>query len=336
MPADSHTVQPTITPIPYHQISTGDNDRTVFRPEDLQTLADSIAAEGLIQPITVRPLYHCPRCRQITCTGDRPTEYCDCAGATWPAVYQIVAGERRWRAIGLLAWPTVPAIIRDLTDQQASAIMLIENVHRVDIDPIDEARAYQKRLDQFDWTIAHLARTAKVTPKRIQARLSLLHLIPDVQRLVQQNIVGVQFGECMADLDRNRQFIAFRYLNTSERPLLREFRAICNRLRAEQAQDTMFNLDFFITQTLDDHAASRTAWQQPVFPVDGAIPKMRRVGSIGLSIETYIHELLTNPDPHLQAIAPIIGSFYQAILEAGFAYPPHGPSPLRSGSQLRP
>ena len=327
---------PIVSMIPYAQIVRGDNDRTVFRQEDLQALADSIASEGLIQPITVRPLYRCQRCRQIIHAGDRITEYCDCAGATWPAEYQVVAGERRWRAIGLLGWATIPAIVRDLTDQQASAIMLVENVHRVDIDPIDEARAYQKRIDQFEWSVAQMARVAKVSAKRVQARLGLLHLIPDVQRLIQQGIVGVQFGECMADLDANRQLIAFRYLNTSERPLLREFRAICNRLRSEQAQESMFNLDLFVVQALSDHEAERSAWQQQVFPVDDTLPKMRHAGSIGLSLETYIHELLTSPDARLRAVAPVIGRLYQSMLEAGFAYPPHGPSPLRSGHQVRP
>lgn len=115
--------------LPYAQVQPGQNDRTVFRPEELEALAASIQADGLIQPITVRPT-----------PGGR---------------FEIVAGERRYRAIGLLGWETVPAIVRDLTDEQASTIMLLENVHRVDIDPVDEARAYQSRIDRFDHVPRH-------------------------------------------------------------------------------------------------------------------------------------------------------------------------------------
>lgn len=301
---------PTIQHLPYASIVAGQNDRTVFRADDLESLAASIQADGLIQPITVRPL-----------PGNR---------------FEIVAGERRYRAIGLLGWHEVPAIVRDLTDEQASTIMLLENVHRVDIDPVDEARAYQSRIDRFGWTPAQVARKANVSARRVSARLGLLRLVDDIARLVQQGIIGIQYAEEMCDLDVNRQRIAFRYLNSSEKPLLREFRAVCAKLRAEQAQECLFDLESFFVQTIATHEAERSSWQKQVFPVDPTVPPMQRAGSIGLSFETYIHQLMTSGDERLIALAGIVGSIYQSLLQTGMAYPPHGPSPLRTGLAVRP
>jgi hypothetical protein len=119
-------------------IVPGDNDRQAFEPVALQELADSIAAHGLAQPITVRPI----------------------AGG----LYQIVAGERRFRAMQLLGWERVPALVRDLDDRQASAIMLVENLNRVDLNPIDEARAYSKRMTEFSWAVSDIAHFGKLHP----------------------------------------------------------------------------------------------------------------------------------------------------------------------------
>ena len=105
-----------IANIPVSSIAAGNNDRKEFDPVKLEELAASIAAHGLAQPITVRPL-----------SGLIPG-------------FEIVAGERRFRAISrVLQWDTIPAIVRDLDDEAASAIMLAENTGRADLNPIEEA-----------------------------------------------------------------------------------------------------------------------------------------------------------------------------------------------------
>ena len=94
-----------IQEIPVVQIQPGDNDREAFDAEGLRELAESIGQHGLAQPITIRPVFRCPRCRTIvTATRTAPYEFCSCTGQTWPPQYQIVAGERRWRAVKLLQW----------------------------------------------------------------------------------------------------------------------------------------------------------------------------------------------------------------------------------------
>ena len=95
--------------------------RRHFGKADLEDLAESIKARGLLQPILVRPL--------------------------GPDLYEIVAGERRWRAAQLAMVPDVAVIIRQLSDEAAAEIALIENVQRVDLNPIEEAAAYQRLIE---------------------------------------------------------------------------------------------------------------------------------------------------------------------------------------------
>jgi ParB family chromosome partitioning protein len=100
--------------------------------ESLEDLADSIRAQGLIQPIVVRPL------------SER-----DSSGARQ---YEIVAGERRWRAAQLAGLETVPAMIRDISDSEAIAVALIENIQREDLGLLEEAEALRRLMDEFDLT----------------------------------------------------------------------------------------------------------------------------------------------------------------------------------------
>jgi len=302
----SQTIPAQIRSLPLAVIRAGNNDRTQFNDEKLAELAASIQSAGLAQPITVRPLANDPLYQ-----------------------FEIVAGERRSRACRLLGWQHIPAIVRELTDEQAAEIMLAENVHRADLDPLDEARAYQKRITQFGWSVAQVAEKANVSAKRVTARLALLDLIPEMQAMLQQGQVGVAFSEIMAPLDANRQRIAMRYLAKTEHPLLREFRAIVGALLAEQAQDAFFDVDAFIQTTVqanDDQRAADLAARG--FPIDPRLPPMARAGNIGASFERYIAELQASDDPYAKTCVPVVGRIYDSLLRAGLAYAP-GTSPKR-------
>ena len=102
-----------------------------MRPETLQDLADSIRAQGVVQPIVVRPL---------------------AAQAGQPRRYEIIAGERRWRAAQLAGLGDVPTLIRDIPDESALAMALIENIQRENLNPLEEAYAYQQLIDEFGMT----------------------------------------------------------------------------------------------------------------------------------------------------------------------------------------
>ncbi|MFR9194674.1 MAG: ParB/RepB/Spo0J family partition protein [Ruminococcus sp.] len=108
-----------------------DQPRKQFSDEAIQTLADSIQQYGMIQPILVRPL-----------------------GLN----YQIVAGERRWRAARMLGMDEVPVVIRELTDEETMAIALIENLQREDLNPVEEANAYAQLMEMFQLTQEEVAK----------------------------------------------------------------------------------------------------------------------------------------------------------------------------------
>jgi ParB family chromosome partitioning protein len=112
-------------PIAFIQASPN-NPRKFFREEELQDLARSLREKGLLQPLVVRP---------IIGSNDR---------------YELVAGERRWRAAQRAGLHEVPVLIRDLNDGEALEIALIENIQRSDLNPLEEARAYSQLMQEFD------------------------------------------------------------------------------------------------------------------------------------------------------------------------------------------
>jgi ParB/RepB/Spo0J family partition protein len=200
------------------EIIPGDNDRTVFNAAELQALADNINENGLLQPIMVRKLTN--------------------------GQYQIILGERRYRATGLLGWETIPAIIRDVTDEEASAGMLSENMARANLDPIDEAHAYQSRIDRYGWTVEYLAGIAGVSTVRILFRLKLLSLRSDLQALIRSGNLPLGYAQTLADagLDANHQAIAIDRLRDNANPTPQWFRRECGALLSQQAQVCMFDV----------------------------------------------------------------------------------------------
>lgn len=200
-------------------IVPGNNDRTVFKKSKLQALADNIQANGLIQPISVRRL--------------PDTE-----------LYQIIAGERRFRACKLAKTETISAIVFDLSDEEASILMMVENTSRKDLDSIDEAKAYQTRMDHFGWSVKDCARHAGVTPTHVSFRLKLLKLRPDLQDLCRDGNLQLGYAQTLADgnLDYNFQMVAIRQLRDNPKPTPTWFRKVVSRLLEKQAQGQLFDL----------------------------------------------------------------------------------------------
>lgn len=192
------------------------NDRTTFDPAALQSLADSIRENGLAQPITVRPL----------------------ADGT----YQLVAGERRYRAHKLLNAPTIRAIVVEMTDQQAAQVMLAENTARKDLDPIDEAKAYERRMTEYSWDEKTCADRAGVNVQIIRNRLALLSLRTDIQFLVRSGNLTVGYAQIIAEsnLDNNRQLITLKRLNECPAPSPSWLRKTCAELAEQQDSSDMF------------------------------------------------------------------------------------------------
>lgn len=219
--------------IPTSKIRPGSNDRTVFDAKELQALAESIRTQGrgkpgkgLLQPITVRWM------------GNH---------------YQIIAGERRFRACQLLNWKAIPAIPVKVTEEEAAALMLVENVSRKDLDPMDEARAYQIRIDKYGWTIDECAEKAGTSKMKVQFRLKLLTLRDDLQALIRSGNLQIGYAQILADaaLDPNRQTLAVRALRDNPRPTPGWFRNIVNQYREQQLQAGLFDIgDFLVCQEM--------------------------------------------------------------------------------------
>ncbi len=136
------------------------NPRKHFADGDLDDLAKSIRDKGLLQPIVVRPLAN----------GE----------------YEIVAGERRWRAAQRAGIHEVPVLIRELSDGEALEIALIENIQRSDLNPLEEARAYGLLLEQFNYTQQQLAESIGKSRSHIANTLRLLNLPESVRQQIEQ------------------------------------------------------------------------------------------------------------------------------------------------------
>lgn len=148
-------------PIAFIQASPN-NPRKFFREEELQDLARSLREKGLLQPLVVRPLEG---------SADQ---------------FELVAGERRWRAAQRAGLHEVPVLIKDLTDGEALEIALIENIQRSDLNPLEEARAYSQLMQEFSYTQQQLAESLGKSRSHIANTLRLLNLPEMVRQQIEE------------------------------------------------------------------------------------------------------------------------------------------------------
>ena len=154
-----------------------DQPRRVFVEAEIDELAASIREKGILQPILVRPL-------------DEGTND-----------YQIVAGERRWRAAQKAQLHNVPVIVKDLTDREVLEIALIENIQRADLNPIDEAAGYRALLQEFDHTQEELSKVIGKSRSHIANVMRLLSLPDDVQKYVIDGHLSAGHARALVNVD---------------------------------------------------------------------------------------------------------------------------------------
>lgn len=153
-PAQAPGLAPTRIAIDLIQANPN-QPRQIFREDDLRDLAKSLSEHGVIQPVLLRP-------------------HPDAEGQ-----YQIVAGERRWRAAQLAKLHDLPAVVRDLDDKEILELAIIENVQRVDLDPVEEARGYAQLVDAFGYTQEQLSEVIGKSRSYLANSMRLLTL-PDL------------------------------------------------------------------------------------------------------------------------------------------------------------
>lgn len=156
-----------------------------IREDELAELADSIRQQGVLQPLVVRPLP---------------------AGADDDgAAYEIVAGERRWRAAQLAGLPTVPVVVRELDDQTALAVALIENLQREDLNPVDQARSLARLVEEFGMTHDQVAQALGRSRASVSNLLRLLGLHDEVKSLLAEGAIEMGHARALLSLDAERQ-----------------------------------------------------------------------------------------------------------------------------------
>ncbi len=148
--------------------------RVHFEPEALQELAESIKAQGVVQPIVVRPIS---------------------AGR-----FELIAGERRWRASQLAGLQEIPAVVKELNDQAAAAVSLIENIQRENLNPLEESRALQRLIDEFDMTHQQVAEAVSRSRTTVTNLLRLKDLNEDVKLLVDERQLDMGHARALLSL----------------------------------------------------------------------------------------------------------------------------------------
>jgi ParB family transcriptional regulator, chromosome partitioning protein len=171
--------------LPLDQIQRGRfQPRRDFNPDRLQELADSIAAQGVVQPIVVRPI-----------DTDR---------------YEIIAGERRWRAAQQAGLSDIPAVIRDVPDKKAMAMGLIENIQRDDLNPLEEASALHRLLEEFELTHQQIAQGIGKSRTTVTNLLRLLELNSDVKQFIEERRIEMGHARALLGLQDQAQSDAAR------------------------------------------------------------------------------------------------------------------------------
>lgn len=207
-----------VVKIRHADITPGDNDRKRFEDSEQWGLARNIEKHGQQEPILVRP---------------NPDPH--------GPPFELVHGERRWRAVGLLKWEYIDGFIEDMSDEQASNAMLIENLLRVNLNPLEEAYAYANRMLRFGYSEPEIAQMFNRSPDLVKRRLALLNLHPDIQPLVASGQLAIGAADAMDGLDHNFQmFKALPYWR-EKGPSVYAFEAFCQKLLGEQNQATLWS-----------------------------------------------------------------------------------------------
>ncbi|NKC11294.1 MAG: ParB/RepB/Spo0J family partition protein [Gammaproteobacteria bacterium] len=157
--------------------------RVQFDGPALEALTESIRAQGVIQPIVVRPL----------------------VGGSGGSRFEIIAGERRWRAAQGAGLAEIPALVRQVNDETALAVALVENLQREDLNPLEEARALKRLIAEFDMTHQEVATVLGRSRATVSNALRLLELTPEVSAMLEDGRLDMGHARALLTLSVDRQ-----------------------------------------------------------------------------------------------------------------------------------
>jgi ParB family transcriptional regulator, chromosome partitioning protein len=184
--------------------------RVDMRAETLSELADSIKSQGLVQPILVRPMRE-----------RNPGE---------SQRYEIIAGERRWRAAQMAGLADIPAVIRDVPDEAALSMSLIENIQREDLNPLEEAGALLRLIDEFGLTHQAAAEAVGRSRAAVSNLLRLMELADEVKELLEQRRIEMGHARALLGLTSRRQQIEVAGLVAKKSLSVRDTEALVRRI----------------------------------------------------------------------------------------------------------
>lgn len=196
--------------LPISQVETcSSQPRNRFDDESLQELADSISQHGIIQPLTVRKLSS--------------------------GYYQIIAGERRWRAARLAGLQEVPVIVIEADDRKAAELAMIENLQREDLNPMEEAAGFQSLIESYHMTQEEAAQRVGKSRSAVTNALRLLGLTPSVRKLVEEGKLSAGHARALVPLSPSLQESAANAI-VSGGLSVRQTEALVKRLSAEKKE----------------------------------------------------------------------------------------------------
>jgi ParB family transcriptional regulator, chromosome partitioning protein len=183
--AEQQTADGSLRYLPVEFIQPGKyQPRQDIRAESLEELANSIKQQGVMQPIVVRPI-----------------------GAN---KYEIIAGERRWRATQLAGLDKIPAMVREVADNTAIAMALIENIQRENLNPMEEAIALKRLQDEFSLTQQEVADAVGKSRTAVTNLMRLMHLHPEVRTCLEHGDIEMGHARCLLGLEQQQQVSAAR------------------------------------------------------------------------------------------------------------------------------
>lgn len=180
VPSQAQNVKQNLQHLPIEWMQRGKyQPRKDIDPEKIKELADSIKAQGIIQPIILRQIE--------------------------PEKYEIIAGERRWRAAQLAGLQEVPVVVKDIDDKAAMAIALIENIQREDLNPLEESEALRRLLDEFELTHQQIADAIGKSRATVSNLLRLIDLHPEVKKMLIEKKLEMGHARALLSLAGDKQ-----------------------------------------------------------------------------------------------------------------------------------
>ena len=198
--------------LPLHKVEPNpDQPRQDFDEEELQQLADSISVHGVIQPLTVRQL---------------PSGY-----------YQIIAGERRWRASRIAGLYEVPAVVIEADDKKATELALIENLQRSDLNPVEEALGYQTLMSDYGMTQEETAKSVGKSRPAVANALRLLQLCPEVLEMLRSGKLTAGHARAVLTLNTAKKQISAAQKITALGLSVRQAELLCKNMTKEPVEE---------------------------------------------------------------------------------------------------